>query len=262
MKTNVVVIASISLLMACATTQSVSPKDTANARVHYDVAIDFFGKGEMRSALRELLRAVKLDPTLSLAHNALGLIYHDLGHLEEAEEHYKEAIKLKPKFSEAHNNFGTLLIDKGRYDDAIVAFQTALGDILYATPSLAEGNLGWAYYKAGNIKASLKHLRNAVAMNPKFCRGYEWLARISLAIEESDQVVASGRRFKKFCLDDPDIKKTIAQSYIDQMEYYWALGYLKQGQHDEARDLFAACSKSESDKVSTDCRTSLEQIAH
>ena len=79
----------------------------------------------------------------------LGMVYHALEHLDESIGHYEQAVELKPSFSEAHNNMGTVLIDLGRYDDAIDSFKVALGDILYRTPALAEGNMGWAYYKKG-----------------------------------------------------------------------------------------------------------------
>src|SRR5262249_16525090 len=125
------------LLAACAPV--IDEKDRARAQVQYDIAVAQMNEGNMRGALRELLAAVQLDPTPAVAHNALGLVYHSIGRLDDALEHYERAVKLNPSFSEAHNNLGVLLIDLGRYDEAIGAFQVALTDILYPTPSLAEG---------------------------------------------------------------------------------------------------------------------------
>src|SRR5206468_11932526 len=112
----------------------------------------------------------------------------------------ERAVALRPNFSEAHNNFGVLLLDMGRYDEAIAHFKIALGDILYATPSLAEGNLGWTYFRKGDAEEGLRHLRNAVALNPKFCRGYGWLAQIELTRNRAEQVVAYCKRYQKHCV--------------------------------------------------------------
>src|SRR5690606_15868580 len=121
--------------------------------------------------------------------------YHAMDRHELALEHYREAVRLKPKYSEAQNNFGTLLLSIGRYDEAIAAFEVALSDILYPTPSLAEGNMGWAYYKSGNTDQAVRHLRNAVAADTKFCRGYLWLAQIGVETGDAAEAVASARRF-------------------------------------------------------------------
>lgn len=246
-------------LGGCAPT--VSDKDRASARIHYDIGVASLGRGDERGALRELLLAVELDPELPQARNALGLVYHALGKLDEAYAQYKEAVRLKPGFSEAYNNLGVLLIDMGRYDEAIAAFKVALQDILYATPSLAEGNLGWAYYKKGDVEQAQRHLRNAVAATPGFCRGYEWLARIALDQDHGDEAVASVKRFRKYCVDDPAVAKDIAPAYVHAMDYYLGLGYLKLGDSSSAREAFAACADEGAEsEFQARCVASLESL--
>lgn len=245
--------------VGCATTTSV--KDHAAAEVHYDIAVESMKHDDMRGALRDLLAAENKDPRLPQVQNALGLTYHALGRLDEALKHYHEAVKLKPDFSSAYNNMGTLLTDLGRYDDAIAAFKQALTNILYPTPSLAEGNMGWAYYQKGDTDKALRHLRNAVATNPKFCRGYEWLARIDLAINKPDGVVHSIEHFRKYCMADHLIAKTIAPQYVHQMTYYLALGYLKQGNRDAARKAFSQCAVAGADSgFEAKCAASLASL--
>ena len=39
---------------------------------------------------------------------------------------------------------------RGSYDEAIKLYEQALNDMLYATPYIAQGNLGWALYKKGD----------------------------------------------------------------------------------------------------------------
>ncbi|MBC7794514.1 MAG: tetratricopeptide repeat protein, partial [Clostridia bacterium] len=213
--------------VACGHT--VTEQDESQAKLQYDMGVTSLRSGDPRAALRDLLAAEERDPDLAPVHNALGLVYHSLGHGDDALAHYKKALRLVPEFSEAYNNMGTLLTDMGRYDEAIEAHEKAMSDILYGTPWLAEGNMAWAMYKKGDVVQSRKHLRNALATNPKFCRGYEWLARIDIEQGAPNDTVQSCQRFERYCAADPEIAEQISTELLREMRYYLAMGYLKTG---------------------------------
>jgi type IV pilus assembly protein PilF len=245
--------------VACAPT--ITDKDRASAKIRYDIAINALNQRDLRGALRDLLGAVETDPEMYQAHNALGLVYHAMGRPEDALTHYQRAVALAPKFSEAHNNLGTLFMDLGRYDDAIASFKVALGDILYATPFLAEGNMGWAYYKKGDTEQGLKHLRNAVATNPKFCRGYGWLALLEIERKEPAQVVAYCKRFEKHCLEDGAIAVNVPPEFTREMRYYLGKGYQGLGDKEAARAAFAACSTGDAEgELAAKCARGLKEV--
>ncbi len=255
----VLMAAMVSGLFGCAKT--IPEKDRVLARTHYQIAVTSFRGGDYREALRELLQSTKLDPELPDTHAILGMVYHALGHLDDGLMHYEKAVSLKPNFSSAHNNMGTLLIDLGRYDEAIDSFEIALGDILYTTPSLAEGNMGWAYYRMGKTDQGIKHIRNAVATNPKFCRGYEWLARIGLDRDESEDVARSYKRFDKYCANDDEISQILSPDTLHQMKYYLGLSLVKQGEREAARAVFTQCALPDADVgFAVRCRTSLQEL--
>ncbi|MBI5511998.1 MAG: tetratricopeptide repeat protein [Deltaproteobacteria bacterium] len=246
-------------LAACAAT--ISDKDRAGAKIRYDIAVNAMEHGDLRAALRDLLGAVEADPELVQAHNALGLVYHAMGRQEDALTHYREAVRLAPKFSEVQNNMGVLLLDLGRYDDAILAFKVALSDILYATPFIAEGNMGWAFYKKGDATQGLKHLRNAVATNPKFCRGYGWLAQIELELNDAAQAVAYAKRFEKHCLEDAAIAATVPGTFAREMKYYLGRGYQTLGDVESSRQAFAACATDDAESdVEAKCARGLSEL--
>lgn len=217
-------------------------RDRTLAKTRYDIGVATLGQGDLRGALKELLAAVELNPNQSDAHHVLGLVFYRMGRHEDARKHYEKALKLNPEFSEAHNNFGVLLLELGAYEESIGHFQAALDDILYATPALAEGNMGWAYYQNDDVERAVRHLRNATATSPKFCRGYEWLSRIGLARDDAAQVIANGARFQKYCIDNENIAATIPKDYKNRMQYYLALGHLKRGEHGRARDILSMCA--------------------
>ena len=237
----------LSLVAALACAPVISQKNHDAARIGYDLGIAAFNQGDSREALRSLRTAYSQDPTLPEVHNALGLVYHSLVKQDAALTHYQRAVALRPQFSEAYNNMGTLLLDMGRHDAAVQAFETALRDILYATPHLAEGNMGWAYYQKGETDLALEHIGNAVATDPQFCRGYQWLARIALDRDDAAQMVAQGQRFVRYCLDNAEVAQSVPADYRHEMQYYLALGHLKQGNGRPARELLRQCASTDPD---------------
>ena len=233
------------LLMGVGCTPTITETARARAQTYYDLGVATFSAGDPRGALKELLYAVKLNPESADTHHVLGLVYHQLGHLEPGLKHYQQALKHRSGFSEAQNNMGVLLMEQGRYDEAIAAFEVALGDILYRTPSSAQGNMGWAYYRKGEIEQGVRNLRNAVAINPKFCRGYEWLIRINLERDRADDVYKDYSRFDRYCALDENISKTIRPDYLRQIKYYYALALLKDGRQQSAREVLQTCATTD-----------------
>jgi type IV pilus assembly protein PilF len=247
------------LLVGCASVTS--PKNRKSANIHYDLGVVEMKNNHMRQSLRELLIALDLDPRHAMAHNAIALVYHQLEKKEEALSHYRQAVRLKENFSEAQNNLGTLLTDLGQYDEAVDMFKAALANILYVTPAHAEGNMGWTYYKKGDRDKALMHLRNAVATNPKFCRGYEWLARIGLDSQDSDAVVIQCHKFEKFCIEGEEMADFVPKAYVQRMKYYRGLAHLQQGDLQSAATAFEQCAQVMEDGLTAKCREALEGSA-
>jgi type IV pilus assembly protein PilF len=250
------------LLGGCASWAS--PKQRESARISYDLGVESLNRQDYREALRALLAAIESDPNLPQAHNALALVLHVMHHDDQALVHYRRALELKPNFSEATNNMGILLLDTGHYSAAIAAFESALRNLLYPTPYLAEGNMGWAYYKLGDLAHAREHMEAAVHLEPRFCRGYEWLARMiweqhgaaggaadavaadgdsALDPRAAAELVAHSQRFMRHCVDDAAIARTIAPEYRREMYYYLGLGLLGQGKPKLALEKFAECTR-------------------
>jgi len=239
----------------------VNEQDRLQAQTRYDLGVTSLTQGDTRTALQELLAAVALDPYLPQAHHGLGLLYQSLDRKTEALTHYDKAVELKPNFSDAHNNLGTLLLDLARYDEAIEHFNQAVSDILYATPSLAFGNMGWAYYKKGDYTTGLKHLQNAVAINPQFCRGYDWLLQMALSQNDSTLAETYTKRFEKYCLNNTKIANTLKPVYVQEMRYKMAQGLLNRGDKKSAQLNLEACIRLKTESVSQNqCEQALASL--
>ena len=177
--------------------------DLQAAQLRYDLAIEAVKAGKVTEAVKNLKEALERNPDFPEAHNALGLLYHmSLRRLDKAEAAYRRALELKPDYSEAANNYGALLLELGRYAEAQAMFEKALEDVLYPTPHLARGNLGWALYKQGKTKEALENLRAAVLMQPKFCVGYK---NIGIILEETGDRDGALRAYEDYAEHCPDV---------------------------------------------------------
>ena len=56
----------------------------------------------------------------------------------------------------------------GQYDAAIGEFEIVLKDLLYQTPYYVMNNMGWAYYKKGDLRRAIESYQKAVALKPDF----------------------------------------------------------------------------------------------
>ena len=245
----------VALMVPLLTGASCQPKpddkDKEQALLHYDMGVQAYQNGDMRGALMEQQAAVKQDPELDLAHNALGLLYHvSYGDKEKAIFHYKRALEINPKFSEAYTNLGNVYQNEGRYDDAIPLYEKALSDILYKTPYVAENNLGWCYYKKGQLQQAIDHIKSALVPNPKFCLGHRNLGTIYSETNQPDKALLAFAQFAKYCPDVPDA------------HYRYGRALLEQKDTEGARREFGQCvEKAKGQPAGEDCQRLLDQLS-
>jgi len=211
-------------------------KERQGAEAHYDLGINAQASGDVRGALKEFEESLKLDPDFADAHNAIALLLHlSFDRKDEAEKHYKQALEIRPNFSEAKVNLGNLYLDQGRLDEAITLYEQALNDMLYATPYIAETNLGWAYFKKGNSAQAIEHLRAAVTQNPSFCLGYKDLGLVQDARGDLAGACTEFRRFVQACPKVAEAHQLLGSCLV------------RQGRASEARASFDACVENAND---------------
>lgn len=221
------------------------------ALIHYDMGVHALESRDVRTALLELQKAVEFDPELDVAHNALALVYHmSYAEQDKAIRHYRRALEINPKFSEAATNLGNVFLDQGRFDEAIPLYEKALSDILYKTPYIAENNLGWCYYKKGQVQQGVDHIKSALVPNPKFCLGHRNLGVIYSETGQPEKAVASFALYAKNCPDVADA------------HYRYGRALLGTGDHGGARKALGQCvERAAGQAVGEDCQRLLEQLS-
>ena len=147
----------VASLSSCAGSQ----KRKELAENHLNIGKAYVEGEDYTAALKELLEAEKYTPGNPKIHYYLAVAYFGKGYSEKAVEECEKAVRLKPDYSTAYHFLGILYYDRGQYDKAIAAFNSALADILYETPDLSLYNMGKAYASKGDYQRALTKYQEA-----------------------------------------------------------------------------------------------------
>lgn len=225
-------------------------REQASADIHYNLGVQAQQAGNIQEALGEYQRAVELDPDNAEAQNALGLVLHlSFRRPAEAIEHYQKALEVRPTFSEARTNLGNVYLDQGQYDAAIKIYEQVLNDMLYPTPFIAQGNMGWAYYKKGDTEKALENIKAAVTLNPNFCLGFKNLGLIYEQTGKTEEACTQFSHYREQCPE-------VADAYLRE-----GVCLAKKGEADAAKERFETCvTKATQAAVKEECQRLREHL--
>jgi len=173
--------------------------------------------------------------------------------LKDAEKAARRALSLKPDFREARNTLGVVLIHQQRPRDAIAVLKPLSEDILYGTPEKAWGNLGWAYFEAGDVDRSIDALRRSIAAQTLFCVGS---FRLGLAYERRAEFASALAAFSRAL-------ETNAPECAQLQDAWWGRARVAErlGQTDSIRaDLERCVELSSSTGTGKNCRSMLDKL--
>lgn len=122
----------------------------ARARIHTELAAQYYARRQYSVALQEVREALVSDGGYAPAYNMLALVHAALLEDKEAEENFRRAISLSSQYSEAHNNFGYFLCTRKRRAEAMQHFEQAWKNPLYATPERALANAAQCALRSGD----------------------------------------------------------------------------------------------------------------
>jgi tetratricopeptide (TPR) repeat protein len=225
-------------------------KERSSSEIHYNLGLQAQQSGSIPEALSEYQRAITLDPDNADARNALGILLH-LSYRRHAEaiEHYQKALEVRPNFSEARTNLANVYLDQGQYDQAIKLYEQVLNDMLYPTPFIAQGNMGWAYYKKGDTAKALENIHAAVTLNPNFCLGFRNLGIIHAETGNTDESCKHFGNYRERCPDEAD-------AHMRE-----GVCLAKQGHVDTAKERLDTCqTKATQPALKDECRRLREQL--
>lgn len=195
-----------------------------------DLATDAWTReGNTRGALEHALRAVELDPDNADAHHLTAILYLDfcrtskIGEcrMQEAEKHARLAVAGRKRFLEASNTLAVILIHEEKYEEAEKILIPITQDILYNTPEIAWGNLGWSYLGQGKPEKAIPALRRAIAAQPLFCVGNY---RLGVAYRQSGALESAAEALDRALETEAPGCSAMQDAFLERAEVYLALG--------------------------------------
>jgi len=180
---------SLALLAGCAA----SEQEKQKASLHFRLGSEYLQRGDSSSALREFLEAEKLTPNNASVQFGLGSALNAKGRFQDGLQHYRKALESDPRFTEVHIALVSTYLELGQLDDAIKEFEITLRDLLYLTPFFVENNLGWAYYKKGDLPRAIEHYKKALSMKPDFGLAYYNLGLAYKDSKQTEEAIAAMR---------------------------------------------------------------------
>ena len=182
---------------------------------------------EKDQALKELKKAVALDPQSAAAHEFLGQAYlmqDTYEMLSEARAEFVQALALNPGSVWARFYLAWIYLDIGSPQKAIEQLESAL-QLRPNVPHLLS-LLGEANRKLGNLDLSIEQNKKALTADPSFAPARYYLALAYLDVKKEDEAIR-------------ELEAAVQSGYLAP-EVYRALGtaYLRKGRLEEAVGLY------------------------
>jgi eukaryotic-like serine/threonine-protein kinase len=131
---------------------------------HLALAYIFEYSGNQQGALKEIDKALSLDPSNQHTLVWQAMTYTRLNRWEDAEKTLHRVLKEHPNYFIAYNELGRGLHLQGRYREAIQAFRA--GSLAAPRSSVELGNLGWEYLQIGEFAEGTETLKKSLALDP------------------------------------------------------------------------------------------------
>lgn len=179
-------------------------KSPRKARVHNNLGVAYFNRGELEEAGKSFRTAVDLNPDYSIAYNNLALVYLEQRRFADVKQILERLIRLYPVYPDPYVNLANMYQKLGDDDNALkyfdlgwqrdpynAAIYTGLGNIyqnkksfvrareayqraIWLKPEspLAFYNLGNVYFKEGNFFEALQYYEKALKIQPHLLEAY------------------------------------------------------------------------------------------
>jgi serine/threonine protein kinase/tetratricopeptide (TPR) repeat protein len=151
--------------------------DLAQGNCHVALALDphlveghlaltavFDQTGNQQEALKEITKALSLDPSNARTLVWQAQIYNRLNRWADAEKTFHRALQEHPNNWLAYNELGFGLHGQAKYREAIQAFRAA--SLAAPRRSIALSNLGGEYLQIGEFAEAAESLRRSLALDP------------------------------------------------------------------------------------------------
>ena len=151
------------------------------ARIHAELAANYFEVKNLAIALEEVGIAQRADPSYGPAYTVAGLIYAEMRNDALAEQNFQQALRLNRQDPEANNSYGNFLCQRKREAEGMRLFMVAANDPLYQYPERSYVSAGMCARRRGDLAEADAHFRSALKLQPNQIQALYQLADVSYA---------------------------------------------------------------------------------
>ena len=132
----------------------------------YQQATALFKQGDFQGAASSFTAVLQHEPTLSVAHNGLGLALYSMGNQADALARFDAAIRYDPFFASPLINRGMILRDMGKPEAALACLEKAVA--LDPRNANAHGNRGMVLTELQQPTAANACFERCLQLNPDY----------------------------------------------------------------------------------------------
>ena len=210
----------LAILMSAIACTAAKETKRKQATAYRELAEAYFAEEQYTLALRELLKAEKLQPDNALIRNDLGLVYMVKDRLDLSVSQFERAIQIKPDYAEAINNLATALLKQEEWDEAILYLDQLADNMVYGTPQYVQLNLGWAYFNKEDYpnaekhyQLAIKHYNDGFSKDITYIKALGGLGRTYIATGKLAEALGLLGKAAKAAPNVPDTYYYIGQAY-------------------------------------------------
>jgi tetratricopeptide (TPR) repeat protein len=177
-------------------------------------------RGETEQAVRELKRALALDPQSAAGHMLLGQAYlglRSVSMIAEAKAELQQALDIDPTLLWARFYLAKVHMDLGRYDRA----QEELEAGLQARPNVPHflSLLGEVHRKLGNPSLAIELNRQALRLDPSLTPAFYYIGLAHMDLKEEDKAIAALESSINSPYVAPEMYLTLGSLYAGRKRY-------------------------------------------
>jgi tetratricopeptide (TPR) repeat protein len=190
------------------------------ARVQLKVGADHLQRGEVEQAVRELKRALALDPLSAPGHMLLGQAYlaqRSISMVAEAKAELQQALDIDPGLLWARFYLAKVYLDLGQYDRARSELETGL-EMRPNVPHFLS-LLGEVQRKLGHPEISVKLNQKAVQADPTMTPAYYYMGLAYMDLKKEDEAIAALENSLRSPYVAPEMYLTLGSLYARRKRY-------------------------------------------
>lgn len=151
------------------------------------MAGELYTRGKYRQAENACRQIIAHKPTISDAHNILGVSLNAQGKVDEGIAAIREAIRISPRIASYYANLGEVQRLAKQLDDAQVTLEKAVK--LDASNAQAANNLGIVYYEQKEFDKAIEMYRRAIGLKHDFPEAHNNLGNSLRAAGEPEAAI-------------------------------------------------------------------------